>query len=245
MGERNLIKRMLVLSLTDIKNMRREPLLLFSLLGVLLLATMIRIGLPELHKILLSYSNVSLQSHTQIIVGLGLVLAPLMIGMLYGFIILDERDEGVLLFYAVTPITKAGYLLARILAPVTVTFLISFAFIVIQGMVDWNFMTFLPIAVLLALQSPIITMLLTSFASNKVEGLALTKVVNLMLLAPLLDYLINHPVVNIMMLFPVYWPVKLFLESGSNTNWWNLLTGFMITLIWLVVLERMFRRRME
>ncbi|QGH35009.1 ABC transporter permease [Gracilibacillus salitolerans] len=239
------MKKMLLLSIGDMKNIQREPLLLFSLFGIFLLIAVIRFALPELHNTLLSYTSFPLQPHFRIIVSLALLMAPFMIGILYGFIILDERDEGVLLFYAVTPVTKTGYLFARILAPIIVTFLMSFAVVLLQGIVMWDFFTFLPIAVLFALQSPIVTMLLASLASNKVEGLALTKVVNLMLLAPLLHYLINHPLINITMLFPVYWPVKVFLESDSGSYWWNLFAGFLITLIWLVFLERLFRKRME
>ncbi|SFL80530.1 fluoroquinolone transport system permease protein [Gracilibacillus orientalis] len=239
------MKKMLLLSIGDIKNIQREPLLIFSLFGILLLTTVIRFGLPELHTIFLSYTSFPLQPHFRIIVSLALLMAPLMIGMLYGFIILDERDEGVLLFYAVTPITKTGYLFARILAPIIVTFIISFAAVLIQGLIVWDVITFLPVAILLALQSPVVTLLLASLASNKVEGLALTKVINLMLLAPLLDYVISHPIIKITAIFPIYWPVKVFSESDSGNYWWNLLTGFVITLIWLIFLERMFRKRME
>ncbi|WP_018931552.1 hypothetical protein [Gracilibacillus lacisalsi] len=239
------MKKMLLLSIGDIKNIKREPLLVFSLFGVLILSVIIRLGLPVLHDILLTYASFPLQPHFRIIVSLALLMTPLMIGMLYGFIILDERDEGVLLFYAVTPITKTGYLFARILAPIIITFLISFAVVLLQGLVVWKLNTFLPVAVLLALQAPIITMMLASLAANKVEGLALTKVINLMILAPLLDYLISHPIIKITMLIPVYWPVKIFMEAESENYWWNISVGYVITLIWLTFLERIFRKRIE
>ncbi|SER20338.1 hypothetical protein [Piscibacillus halophilus] len=236
-----MIKKILILSIGDIKNIQREPLLLFSLLGIFLLTTVVRYGLPVLEDILHHHTSFSLEPHFRIIVSLTLLMTPFMIGMLYGFIILDERDEGVLLYYTVTPIRKSGYLIARILAPIAVTFFASFGVILLQGLIEWEFITFILIALLLALQSPIITMMLASLASNKVEGLALIKVMNLMLIIPLIDYFIDHPMTNLTMIFPVYWPVKLFYEN----NGWFLLGGLIISLIWLILLNRLFRKRLE
>ncbi|SES05884.1 fluoroquinolone transport system permease protein [Gracilibacillus ureilyticus] len=240
-----MIEKLKLLSIGDIKNMQREPLLLFALFGILLLATVIRYGLPELDDIFNHFTAFSLQPHFQIITGISLLMAPLMVGMLYGLIILDERDEGLLVYFSVTPITKTGYLLARITAPVIVTFFMSYLFILVQGIAIWDWATFLPISILLSLQAPIVTILLASLASNKVEGLALIKVINLMLFAPLIDYIFSHPTAKFVMIFPLYWPVQAFMQIGKEPFWLYVITGLFVTVFWLWLFGQMFRRRNE
>ncbi|WP_174495895.1 hypothetical protein [Salirhabdus euzebyi] len=238
-----MINKMVVLSLGDWKNIQRDPLLIFTMIGTLLLAALVRFGLPQLTVLLQTHTTFNLEEHYRLIVSLVLLMTPLMIGMLYGFMILDERDEEVLLYYSVTPLTKTGYLFCRLLVPMVLTFTLSFVVVFIQGVVEWNFLSFIPIALLLAIQAPLITMMMASLASNKVEGLALTKVINLCVLAPLIDYAVSHPIAKVVAIFPVYWPALAF-QSGEDTNWSGMvLVGLVVALLWFVLLNKMFQRK--
>ncbi|UFU01224.1 hypothetical protein KO561_09900 [Radiobacillus kanasensis] len=239
-----MIRKIVILSAGDWKNIRRDPLLIFSMFGILLLAGLVRFGLPELHVFLGNHTTFNLQEHFPLIVSLVLLMTPLMVGMLYGFVLLDERDEGMLLYYAVTPLTKFGYLICRLVLPVIVTFFLSFAVVLFQGVVDWNLMAFIPIACLLALQAPLITMVMASLASNKVEGLALSKVINLSMLAPLIDYTIKHPIAHLVMIFPMYWPAHQFISmSSGNESFHSIFIGIILTVIWFIGLNRVFQRK--
>lgn len=215
------------------------------MLGSILLCILARIGLPELNHLLNVYLSFDLQGHFRMIISLVMLMTPLMIGLLYGFMILDERDEGLLLYYSVTPLTKAGYLYGRLLVPIGITFLLTFVLLFIQGIVLIPLSKFIPIAFLLALQTPIITMLMGTLASNKVEGLALMKVINLLILVPLFDYLLAHPLVKIVMVFPVYWPVSMMMNLDSNLYWVHFLLGIVVTLVWFVICNYRFQQKME
>lgn len=239
-----MIKKVVVLSIGDWKNIRRDPLLIFSMFGILLLASLVRFGLPKLDTLIDTHTTFELTQHFPLIVSLVLLMTPLMIGLLYGFVILDERDEGVLLYYAVTPLTKVGYLFCRLLLPMIITFFLSFIVILIQGVVEWQIITFVPVALLLALQAPLITMLMASLASNKVEGLALAKVINLSMLAPLIDYAITNPLAKVMMILPMYWPAYTFILISHTEDWIHaILIGIVITIAWFVMLNQLFQRK--
>nr|WP_155671101.1 hypothetical protein [Ornithinibacillus caprae] len=233
------------MALTDWKNIKRDPLLIFSMLGPLLLAVLARIGLPELDRLLNQYMSFNFQAHFLIIISLVLLMTPLMIGMLFGFIILDERDEGILLYYSITPLTKVGYLYGRLLVPMGLTFILSFMIVLIQGVVQIDVFSFVPVAILLALQTPIITMIMSTLASNKVEGLALTKVINLCILVPLIDYVFTNPMVKLVMLFPVYWPVSMLINMNSSYYWYQFLIGVMVTFLWFILLKNKFQKKIE
>ncbi|MFB1049714.1 hypothetical protein [Paraliobacillus sp. JSM ZJ581] len=239
-----MIKKIVVLSIGDWKNIRRDPFLIFSMFGILLLASFVRFGLSKLDELIATHTTYELTEHFPLIVGLVLLMTPLMIGMLYGFVILDERDEGVLLYYAVTPLTKVGYLFCRLLLPMITTFFLSFIVILIQGVIEWKIITFIPTALLLALQAPLITMLMASLASNKVEGLALAKVINLSILSPLIDYAITNPLAKVMIFLPMYWPAYMFILISHNDDWIHaFLIGMIITICWFILLNHLFQRK--
>jgi fluoroquinolone transport system permease protein len=240
------VKRIFLLAVSDWKNISRDPLLIFSMVGSLLLALLVRFGVPELHAFLSQHISFSLNEHFLIIIGLVLLMAPLMIGILYGFILLDERDEGLLLYYSITPLTKSGYLYGRLLFPIGITFLLAYSIILIQGIVAVRFASFIPVAFLFALQTPIITMIMATLASNKVEGLALTKVINLCILVPLIDYILASPLLNVVaMFFPVYWPVAMLLENQPTRYWIDFILGIMMTVLWFTVIHYKFQRKIE
>ncbi len=239
-----MLNRVLLLAINDLKNIKKDPLLIFAMLAPILLAVLARIGLPQLDYLLNQYISFNLSEHFRIVVSLVLLMAPLMIGTLFGFILLDERDEGILLYYSITPLTKAGYLYGRLLVPMGFTFILTFIMAFIQGVVvQLNTFSFIPIAFLLALQTPIFTLLMATLASNKVEGLALTKVINLCILAPIIDYIFVNPIVKIVILFPVYWPVSIIMNMDSNYYWFHLLIGIIITFLWFIILTHKFQNK--
>lgn len=51
----------------------------------------------------------------------------MLLGILAEFIILDERDDHLLEYYAITPLQKSGYLGYRLLMPVIISFIFSFS----------------------------------------------------------------------------------------------------------------------
>lgn len=238
-----MLNRVLLLAISDWKNIKRDPLLIFALLAPLLLAVLARIGLPQLDEVLNQYTSFHLSEHFRIVVGLVLLMAPLMIGTLFGFILLDERDEGILLYYSVTPLTKAGYLYGRLLVPMVFTFILTLVMVFIQGIVQLNTFAFIPVAFLFALQTPITTLLMATLASNKVEGMALTKVINLCILAPVIDYVFANPIVKIVIRIHVRHDRNRPINRKYNDYWFPFFIGIMITFLWFMILTQKFQKK--
>ena len=72
-------------------------------------------------------------------------------------------------------------------------------------------------ALLFALITPIVTMVMASFAQNKVEGLAIFKVLNLGLLLPILGLFLTPPFNYFFGLIPVYWSF-LYLAGANDLD---------------------------
>ena len=120
------MKRLLALSFGDLKNISRDSMLLIALLVPFILAFLMRPILPFVREVLHRELSFELSEYYGLIMSFLILVTPMMIGMLSGFLILDERDEKILFFYSVTPLSKSGYLLYRVTAPAIVTFVLSF-----------------------------------------------------------------------------------------------------------------------
>ncbi len=145
----------------------------------------------------------SLPDFSKYIAPIVLIMPAYLLGWVIGFLILEERDEGPLLALDVTPLGKQGIALYRAsftfcLAAILSCFAIPFLF------PDISFLLALTLILLTSLQSAIVSFAIPAIANNKVQGLALTKVMNLFAMAPLLT-LIPSPFRYIAGFVPAFW----------------------------------------
>jgi fluoroquinolone transport system permease protein len=100
------------------------------------------------------------------------------------------------------------------------------------------------IAVLSGIMAPLFGLILATFASNKVEGLALTKALGIFLLGPLAAYFIDSNWQLLLGILPTYWPAKAFWVAAEGGNYWPyILVGVLYHLLLLVLLPRGFKNR--
>lgn len=90
------------------------------------------------------------------------------------------------------------------------------------------------------LQGIIIAMLIVALSSNKLEGMAITKLSALMILGAVIPYFVPKPVCYCLSILPSFWMGKAILESALI---WMLPAVF-VAGIWIFVLVRVFSRRL-
>ncbi|SMF89731.1 fluoroquinolone transport system permease protein [Paenibacillus uliginis N3/975] len=231
----------------DIKQVGRDPMLVFITVAPLLLVLALKYGVPIITSLLLS-ADFQLSAHYGILYGASILLIPLVVGVMAGLMMLDERDEQLIAYYAITPITQQGYFLHRLTLPT----LLSGIYIVLAFlMVDyssWNPIQYGFALPMLLIEGPIMALLLVSFASNKVEGLALSKIGGLLVFVPVLSYFLPEPWRWGSAVVPTFWVAQLFTQPSSMP--WNEpkliiagFTGLVVHLVWLRILFRRYLRR--
>lgn len=145
-----------------------------------------------------------------------LLAAPTMVGLVIGFLMLDERDEGALTALLVTPLTTGQYLLYRIGVPLlasTAMGLLIFP-LVNFGAVPWG--PVVPVVAVASLEAPLFALFLVSFAENKVQGFALAKGLGVLLVAPAAIFFVDEPWQYLAGIAPTYWPVKAFAVASAG-----------------------------
>jgi len=236
----------------------RDPLLAIMPFAPLLAAVAMRLILPPIAGFLLSHLGFGLMAWSGLIRGILILFPGMFYGMVAGFLLLDDRDDGIAAYWSVTPVRRSGYLLARLglftLAAVPAG--LACAFIIGLGSLRWA--DELTMAVLGALQVPIYALFLAAFAANKVEGLSIVKALGILNMAPLAVLLpgamgrLGWPV-------PQYWAAAGFLSGlqglpdgvpavihlpfqGSVLAYG--LSGLLYA-IWIATLLRRYLRRLE
>lgn len=237
------MRRVITLVRGDLRNILRDSMLVLVMVAPVLLLLFLRFGIPLITRILTERLAFDLSLYYPLIAILFTMILPLLFGMMVGFLLLDEQDEHLLRVIAITPLTRHGYLLVKFAAPVVSILLFSFLYMEGSGLVKADLLRFLPLAVLIALQAPLIGMFLVTFSENKVEGLALGKGISVHLLAPLIGYFLDSPLTYLAGISPAFWVSEAYLAEIPSAYLLHLGAGVVVHLLYLWLLIRLFTRK--
>lgn len=154
----------------DLRNIVRDRTVGVLLLVPVIFLVLLRFGYPVLER----YSPQA-QEYAPLVVAAFCLLSGTFPAFMTSFIMLDERDQGVLAAMQVLPVAP-GRLLAYRLSVVTVLSLIYPVLLLAgTGLIDLPLWRQVILAVLCAVGSPAATLLVVAVADNKIEGLTLFK----------------------------------------------------------------------
>lgn len=230
----------------DFMQIRKDPVLFASVVAPFLFWIILRFGFPAAGGLFQSLWQFDIYPYYNHVGVIFLALIPMMFGMAYGFMLLDERDEGIITALSVTPLGKSGYLKLRLGLPV----LMSFAGILIfcvtlgitgnQGMLKMVFM-----AAILSLTGPLMVLYLGAFARNKVMGVALSKGFGILLAAIIIDYFIPGWLKWIGAYSPFFWIERAYLSLSSEQFFLYSMAALAYTILCTGWLYRLFAGRIN
>ncbi len=240
------MKHTLALAWLDLRNIYRESMLLVIALVPLFVTLLVRFGLPPLTA-WSAGQGFDLAPHTGFIQAYLLLFPAMMLGMAMGYVLLDERDEQVLSYVSVTPLGKSGYLRYRLLSPVAGGVVYALVLPLLLGMGWKTTLVLSPAALLAGMQAPLFVLAMGAFAGDKVEGLALAKVLSVVFLAPIVAYVPGAPWKWLCLVIAPAWVTECAL-AGLRGAWgataFYFVGGVLVLGGWLLVLARRFIRRM-
>ena len=234
------MNKLLSLSVTHSKRIFRDPFLLFITFLPIFVSLMFRSLIPELQQLLINHFDLSL--YYPLIMVFLIMISPMFFGWVIGFSLLDDRDEDILAYMSVTPLQKSGYLHYKIIAPVLISIIQGYLVIIIANLCPMNYLKLFPVILLMAIETPIFALAQGVLASNKVEGLAVGKLLGISLIGPFASYFFDSPIAYLAGIFPPFWITESYFNEGAH-YWLSLMIGLIIHLIILIGLTRLFNRR--
>lgn len=227
----------------DLRNITRDPMLLYIPLIPVVMAVVFRWGIPPLGEVLLERLNFDLQPYYPLIASLFLFLVPALVSLMVGFLLLDEKDENTILALMVSPLPLSHFLLYRAALPTLLGMVVTLLTFPLTNLAQIGFAHLLLVCFLAALTGPINALFLAAFVSNKVAGLNVLKFINMVMLLPIAAFFLPMPMQLLAGVVPHYWGMKVFMQAveGQPYGIYALIAA-MYCLALIALLLRQFRR---
>ncbi len=194
-------RRMGRLLAADARSVWRDPILGVALGMSLLVAPGLAAFAGSLDAI--AEAQFGLAAASRLLVPMVLVLPAMLVAWLVGFLLLEDRDDGVLQAIAVTPVGRPAFFAWRsAVAALLAALFCAYGCVLVAPGLPPGMVVIL--AALIGAEAVAAAVILPALARNKVEGLALTKLTNLAAIVPLLA-LLPAPWRYLGGIVPSYW----------------------------------------
>ncbi|MFH1101258.1 MAG: hypothetical protein V1726_04380 [Methanobacteriota archaeon] len=229
------------LMVNDIRNILRDRFLLYAAVAApIMFVVLSRAVIPYI-----SENFYYLEPYYPLLFMLMVIMMPLMFGFITAFLIMDERDEHLLTVLRVMPISRNGYLMYRMILMIVLAFVFIIVFPVLTGLIEVDFWLYLPIAVLFALFTPVMALIVNILASNKVQAFAVFKTLGGVFFLPLFAFFTTNNIRYAFGVIPNFWSFMALdqvLTEGTQ-DYVSLFIGFVFHFALLAVLFHIFNKK--
>ncbi len=220
---------------SDLKQLLREPMmtLLFSI--PIIIAPVFRLLLEFAVPFSQRYITYDITLYHNYILAFTQSIVASMLGVVMGFMLLDDKDAKIVELIKVTPLGSSGYLFTRLSFIAVGIFVYGIYSYLVVGIYTISIPILLYINILLGMLGATLGLIFIKLASDKVKGLIYAKGLNIIILFPFVDLLEVPFITVIAACFPTYWIYKIIESNGS---FFSILIGTIVSSIWFGVLIR-------
>lgn len=218
---------------------KRDKMLLVICFMPIVCGFIFRYGIPFLNLQLIKYLSLDLSAYYSLVdIFYGIVNAT-MFCIVSALVILEERDDHLINSLFVTPLGKNGYLVSRLGIPALLSFIITLILFPIFHLTSFSLgMAFVFICAG-TLQGTIISLLVVSLSSHKLEGMAVAKMASLESMVILVPFFVKDATSYLLSWIPSFWIGKALILNQS----FFLLVAIVISMIWILGLVTFFQKK--
>lgn len=231
----------------DVKLVGRDSFLVVMFSYIFAMSIGLRFGLPWFADELVRREVITFDLavwYPMMVAFIAVFMGAMMAGMIFGFLLLDEKDDNTIKAMLVTPLPINHYIAYRVGVPAVLGFftIIIEMLIINQSLPElWQLIL---IALGGSLTAPITTLFFAAFAENKVQGFAMTKFTGLAGMIIIFSWFIDEPIQFLFGLFPPYWISKAYWMALEGNALWiaSLLAGIILQAALIALLARRFNQ---
>lgn len=233
------MKQFIHLVKIDLKKVFRDKTMLVFLFTPIMLILAVKFGLPPLLK-----SFPELKDYVTYIMMFAAAQTAIMFGFITAFVMLDEKDENVITVIRVLPLNTFSFLFMRLSFAAAMSFLGALGMFLFADLHFTNYTNAILLSLQYALTAPFIVLVVVTFAKNKIEGMAVFKMVDLFLVLPVLSFLLTGWVKFLFGIVPIFWTFQSYQQSTEQQPFgFYYLIGLLIYCIFLFFLMNLFRKK--
>jgi fluoroquinolone transport system permease protein len=166
------------------------------------------------------------------------------------FMLLDERDDDVLVAVRTSPMPLATFVGFRVATTTVFGMLLLILMVPVMGLSSIAPLDLILVGIGAAPIGPLFALFINLLANNTVAGFAVVKGTGLLLLIPVIAIFIPAPWHLFMGIVPLYWPVMAFAQATGAANavlpvWALAGIGFVYQTALTVLVFRRFRAKLD
>lgn len=228
----------------DFRNVFRDPTLFTAAIAPLLITIVVVFLFPLVEEFVYSRWEVDISEYYRIFSLFMTFIIAMVYGIISAFIMIDERDEDIIHFIKVTPFSSDGYIRYRTgFALLSTTVAVSLYLLVLSAMGAFSIVEVVVLLITIPLEAVAMALVVVSFAGNKVEGLAISKMVGLIPFSAVGAYLVPGATVWLFSIFPPFWIIKAIEAESLPGNIGYGIIALGIHILFIVLCMNRFKRR--
>lgn len=222
--------------------MRRDRMLFAVCFAPVPIGLVFRFGIPFLEAVLADWfpGAAMLSPYYALLELFFAMLSPTMFCFVSAMVSLEEADEKTAAYLFVTPLGKRGYLAARFLLPAAAAFLIDAVLLPVFKLTSLSAAWIIFLAAGGTLQGVLICLLILTISSNKLEGMAVSKLSGLMILGAAVPFFIKSDLQYIVSWLPAFWIGK----AAYENRLFHVFPTFVLSAVWIYFLLKRYMRKM-
>lgn len=225
-----------------VKLIFRDKMLFAACLGPLLAGLAFKFVVPALEKMLIDWTGMStfLSPYYGLFDIFFAALTPVMFCFIAAMVILEEHDDHIESYLFVTGLGRKGYTSSRLVLPSLLAFVITLILLPLFSLTELSVLMIVFLALTGTLQGVIIALLIVTLSSNKLEGMAITKMSTLIIMGAFVPYFVPAPLGNLLAFLPSFWMGRAIYESSLL----YMFPAVVVAGIWLLILFQKFRKKL-
>jgi fluoroquinolone transport system permease protein len=224
-----------------LSQIKKDPMLVASCLAPILCGCVFKFGLPKLEVILCRELKLTecISPYYVMFDVFFCFLAPMMFCFASAMVVLMEIDDKIINYYFITPVGKKGYLIGRLVLPALLGMVINFTLFPIFTLSYPSFLVMSSYIIATGIMGGIVCLMIISLSTNKVEGMAITKLSGIIMLGVVVPYFIDHPIQYVIAILPSYWLGRYAIDTNISYYILTVLLSF----VWIYGFSSRFQRK--
>ncbi len=219
----------------DLKQILRDPVMTVLMVAPLMLIIAFKLILLFLVPFIQNLIDFDFLPYLDYVFVFVVIMCGAMLGIITGFMMMDDRDGKIAELMSVTPLGKGGYLFNRLFFAAILSVVYGILSYYVLDIVELPVITILFVSLLSSNYSIIIGLLIFIFADDKVKGLTFAKAINTLSLFAFTDLFALKWLTVLSWFFPPFW-VTFVVRSPHNLLVY--LLAFLVNLGWVFLLIR-------
>lgn len=225
-----------------LKVVMHDRILFAALMSPVLAGTAIHFGVPFTEKLLIQMTGLTevLSPYYGLFDTFFASLTPVMFCFIAAMVVLEEHDNHIDRYFFITGLGQSGYFISRMILPAILALVMTVILLPIFDLSKWSVAGILLLSLTGSLQGIVISLLIVTLSSNKLEGMAVTKLSSFMMFGAIVPFFVSAPVDLCVCFLPSYWMGKAVYKGKPIV----MLLSVLVAVIWILIVKRKYDRKM-